>query len=163
MFSSWSINKPHFYSAVPQGYFLLLWFHNAVLSCALMLIWKFDALHARFSPIAVQGQNMPLSPTFPFDLAPQLFLCSLSSPSTSQFFSLLPLFFLLFLPIPLNVEKKKKNYRRKCTSVTLVWYFLIPKGDSEKLMPPLHKKFTPAWPFWRQESQKQWNMVSGCF
>lgn len=45
-----SINTPHFYSAAPQGYFLLFWIYNAVLSCALMLIWKFDALHTWFSP-----------------------------------------------------------------------------------------------------------------
>lgn len=142
MFSSWSINKPHFYSAVPQGYFLLLWFHNAVLSCALMLIWKFDALHAWFSPIAAQGQNKPLPLTFPFDLAPQLFLCSLSSPSTAWFFlSLSPFSFSSALQMC-----KKKNYRLMCASVTC-GTSRFQKGASEKLMSPLHEKFTLGWPF----------------
>lgn len=104
MFSSWSINKPHFYSAVPQGYFLLLWFHNAFLSCALMLIWKFDALHAWFSPIAAQGQNKPLPLTFPFDLASQLFsaLCPLHPPPASS-----PSFSFFIPLISSNVQNSK--------------------------------------------------------
>lgn len=144
MFSSWSINKPHFYSAVPQGYFLLLWFHNAVLSCALMLIWKFDALHAWFSPITAQGQNKAFSFTFPFDLAPQLFLCSPSLPSTSWFFSI-SLYFAFFL---FSCVKNQKS-QAYCifASITLARYFQISKEATERL----HEKFTLDWPFRCQE------------
>lgn len=61
MLSSRSINIPYFYSTVPQGYFLLLWFGNVLLSCALMLIWKFDAPIAA-SPPSLRGGNTSISP-----------------------------------------------------------------------------------------------------
>lgn len=122
MLSSRSINILYFYSTVPQGYFLLLWFGNVLLSCALMLVWKFDALDAASPPLLHRG-NTSLSPLHsPFDLPPRLLL---STSSTSQLLLHFFLFPLLFPPFPclfkcgpshprhFQIHTKKTNKQKK--------------------------------------------------
>lgn len=95
-------------------------------------------------PSRRRGKNKPLPPAFTFDLASQLFLCSLSSSANSYFFlSLfhLPSFFILL--ISLNVQKNHKLQAYACVSNAgaVPPTFKI-KGASENLMSPLHEKFT---------------------
>lgn len=148
MLSSRSINILYFYSTVPQGYFLLLWFSNVLLSCALMLVWKFDAPDTASPPsLHGGGGHEPLPVAFPLDLAPQLLLCTVLhiSPPASLLF-LVSFNFPLFL-ISLNVPERPT-----------VTFRLI------KISPaPPFMKYSPLVDLTGVAIHSAWNMVCGAF
>lgn len=145
MLSSRSINILYFYSTVPQGYFLLLWFGNVLLSCALMLVWKFDALDAASSPSLHRG-NTSFSPLHSHLIwHPSCF----SAPSSTSHL-LLPFFLfpLLFYPFSHLVE---------CAKTACCHFFRL-----EQTL--LFLKYSPLVDLIGAVPRRSaWNMVCGAF